>query len=42
MLIAEEINGRLYAIHTEHLNTPRRLTNQQGTAHGPMPIAADG
>ena len=30
MPIAVEINGRLYAIHTDHLNTPRRLTNQQG------------
>jgi len=30
MPIAAEINGRLYAIHTDHLNTPRRLTNQQG------------
>jgi RHS repeat-associated protein len=24
------INGRAYAIHTDHLNTPRRLTNAQG------------
>ncbi|MPT51088.1 RHS repeat-associated core domain-containing protein [Delftia sp.] len=30
MPIAAEINGRLYAIHTDHLNTPRRQTNQQG------------
>ncbi|PJO36199.1 hypothetical protein CTI10_024000 [Delftia acidovorans] len=30
MPIAAEINGRLYAIHTDHLSTPRRLTNQQG------------
>jgi RHS repeat-associated protein len=30
MPIAAEINGRLYAIHTDHLNTPRRLTNPQG------------
>jgi RHS repeat-associated protein len=30
MPIAAEINGRLYAIHTDHLNTPRRLTSQQG------------
>jgi RHS repeat-associated protein len=30
MTIAAEINGSLYAIHTDHLNTPRRLTNQQG------------
>ena len=28
--IATQINGRLYAIHTDHLNTPRRLTNSQG------------
>ena len=30
MPIATEINGRLYAIDSEHLNTPRRLTNSQG------------
>jgi RHS repeat-associated protein len=30
MPIAAEINGRMYAIPTDHLNTPRRLTNQQG------------
>ncbi|MEG2468786.1 MAG: RHS repeat-associated core domain-containing protein [Comamonas sp.] len=30
MPIAAEINGRLYAVNTDHLNTPRRLTNQQG------------
>ena len=28
--IATQINGRLYAIDSDHLNTPRRLTNQQG------------
>jgi RHS repeat-associated protein len=28
--VAAQINGRLYAIHSDHLNTPRRLTNQQG------------
>jgi RHS repeat-associated protein len=28
--IATQINGRLYAIHADHLNTPRRLTNSQG------------
>jgi len=28
--IAAQINGRLYAIDSDHLNTPRRLTNQQG------------
>ena len=30
MPIAAQINGRLYAIDADHLNTPRRLTNQQG------------
>ena len=30
MPIAAQINGRAYAIHTDHLNTPRRLTNAQG------------
>ncbi len=30
MPVAAQINGRLYAIHTDHLNTPRRLTNAQG------------
>lgn len=30
MPIAAHINGRAYAIHTDHLNTPRRLTNAQG------------
>lgn len=28
--MAAQINGRLYAIDSDHLNTPRRLTNQQG------------
>ncbi|MFE1571537.1 RHS repeat-associated core domain-containing protein [Comamonas odontotermitis] len=28
--VATQINGRLYAIHADHLNTPRRLTNAQG------------
>ncbi|GKT26111.1 RHS repeat-associated core domain-containing protein [Acidovorax sp. SUPP3334] len=30
MPIAAQINGRLYAIDADHLNTPRRLTNTQG------------
>lgn len=30
MPIAAQINGRLYAIDSDHLNTPRRLTNPQG------------
>ncbi|EER62092.1 YD repeat protein [Acidovorax delafieldii 2AN] len=30
MPIAAQINGRLYAIDADHLNTPRRMTNQQG------------
>ena len=30
MPIATQINGRLYAIDSDHLNTPRRLTNSQG------------
>ncbi|MBF9263518.1 RHS repeat-associated core domain-containing protein [Paracidovorax cattleyae] len=28
--VAAQINGRLYAIDADHLNTPRRLTNTQG------------
>ncbi|QIL80978.1 RHS repeat protein [Diaphorobacter sp. HDW4A] len=28
--IAAQINGRIYAIDTDHLNTPRRLTNADG------------
>ena len=28
--MAAQINGRLYAIDSDHLNTPRRLTNAQG------------
>ncbi|MDA8523437.1 RHS repeat-associated core domain-containing protein [Acidovorax sp. NCPPB 4044] len=28
--VAAQINGRLYAIDADHLNTPRRLTNAQG------------
>ena len=30
MPVAAQINGRLYAIDTDHLATPRRLTNQDG------------
>ena len=30
MPIGAQINGRLYAIDSDHLNTPRRLTNAQG------------
>lgn len=30
MPIAAQINGRIYAIDTDHLNTPRRLTNADG------------
>src|ERR1043165_1439242 len=30
MPIAAEINGQMYAVHSDHLNTPRRLTNSQG------------
>ncbi len=30
MPVATQINGRLYAINADHLNTPRRLTNTQG------------
>ncbi|MDA8523439.1 RHS repeat-associated core domain-containing protein [Acidovorax sp. NCPPB 4044] len=30
--VAAQINGRLYAIDADHLNTPRRLTNAQGQA----------
>ncbi|KAB2903111.1 MAG: hypothetical protein F9K35_03255 [Burkholderiaceae bacterium] len=30
MPVAAQINGRLYAIEADHLNTPRRLTDRQG------------
>jgi len=30
MPIAVVINGSIYAVHSDHLNTPRRLTNSQG------------
>ena len=30
MPIAAEIDGRIYAIHADHLNTPRRLTQPDG------------
>ncbi|MDA8447740.1 RHS repeat-associated core domain-containing protein, partial [Paracidovorax valerianellae] len=30
MPVAAQIDGRLYAIDADHLNTPRRLTNTQG------------
>jgi hypothetical protein len=42
MPIAAEINGRLYAIHTDHLNTPRGLTNQQGQVAWQWPISGFG
>jgi RHS repeat-associated protein len=32
MPIAAVINGALYAVHSDHLNTPRRLTNASGQA----------
>ncbi|MDR6536758.1 RHS repeat-associated protein [Variovorax soli] len=32
MPIAVLINGQLYAVHSDHLNTPRRLTDSQGQA----------
>ncbi|WP_200955452.1 RHS repeat domain-containing protein, partial [Variovorax sp. Root434] len=32
MPIAAVINGNTYAIHSDHLNTPRRLTNADGQA----------
>src|SRR5215217_1271060 len=30
MPIAAVINGQIYAVHSDHLNTPRRLTDSQG------------
>jgi RHS repeat-associated protein len=30
MPIAAVINGEIHAVHSDHLNTPRRLTNSQG------------
>ncbi|WP_083944862.1 MULTISPECIES: RHS repeat-associated core domain-containing protein [unclassified Variovorax] len=32
MPIAAVINGQIYAVHSDHLNTPRRLTDSQGQA----------
>ncbi|OUM03652.1 hypothetical protein A8M77_03790 [Variovorax sp. JS1663] len=32
MPVAAVINGNLYAVHSDHLNTPRRLTDSQGQA----------
>ncbi|MDR6536739.1 RHS repeat-associated core domain-containing protein [Variovorax soli] len=32
MPIAAVIDGQMYAVHSDHLNTPRRLTNSQGQA----------
>uniref|UniRef100_UPI001C4E1334 hypothetical protein n=1 Tax=Variovorax sp. KK3 TaxID=1855728 RepID=UPI001C4E1334 len=32
MPIAVVINGEVFAVHSDHLNTPRRLTNSQGQA----------
>ncbi|WP_268810530.1 RHS repeat domain-containing protein [Variovorax sp. Root434] len=32
MPIAAVINGAIYAVHSDHLNTPRRLTNADGQA----------
>ena len=32
MPVAAEINGQLYAIHTDQLNTPRRLSDTRGQA----------
>ena len=30
MPVAAMINGQVYAVHSDHLNTPRRLTDTQG------------
>jgi RHS repeat-associated protein len=32
MPVAAIVNGNTYAVHADHLNTPRRLTNQYGEA----------
>jgi RHS repeat-associated protein len=32
MPIAAVINGQIYSVHSDHLNTPRRLTDSQGQA----------
>jgi uncharacterized protein RhaS with RHS repeats len=32
MPIAAVINGQIYAVSSDHLNTPRRLTDSQGQA----------
>ncbi|GAA4349544.1 hypothetical protein GCM10023165_36420 [Variovorax defluvii] len=42
MPIAAVINGEIYAVHSDHLNTPRRLTNSQGQAVWQWPYSAFG
>ena len=42
MPIAAAINGQLYAVHSDHLNTPRRLTQADGQVAWQWPYSAFG
>ncbi|WP_077002787.1 RHS repeat-associated core domain-containing protein [Variovorax sp. KK3] len=42
MPIAVVIDGEVYAVHSDHLNTPRRLTNSQGQAVWQWPYSPFG
>jgi hypothetical protein len=42
MPIAAVINGATYALHGDHLNTPRRLSNARGQAVGQWAYSAFG
>jgi RHS repeat-associated protein len=42
MPIAVVINGQIYAVHSDHLNTPRRLTDSQGHVVWQWPYSAFG
>ncbi|QTD47370.1 hypothetical protein J1M35_11765 [Ottowia testudinis] len=42
MPIAVQIGNELLAVHTDHLNTPRRLTNRQGQAAWQWPVSGFG
>ena len=42
MPIAAVINGSMYAVHSDHLNTPRRLTDSSGQAVWQWPYSAFG
>ena len=42
MPIAAVINGQIYAVHSDHLNTPRRLTQADGQVAWQWPYSAFG